>query len=118
MSPGDTVRFVGTVGGGLAVHIMGYEDTRTAVDDPLCPNGERECSTNGVDFFALTEAGAEVDLEGVLIGLSVAAYFSSTKGMNDEVFANEKASVLVEQPYENRVLPMIGPRAYIGYAFW
>jgi hypothetical protein len=118
MSPGDTVRFVGTIGGGLAVHIMGYEDTRATKDDPLCPSGASECSTNGVDFFALTEAGAEVDLEGVLIGLSVAAYFSSTKGMNDEVFGNEKVSVLVEQPYENRVLPMIGPRAYIGYAFW
>ena len=119
MSPGDLVRFVGTVGGGFAVHIMGYEDTRASKVDPLCPEGASECSTNGVDFFAMTEVGAEVDLEGVLIGLSVAAYFASTKGMNDEVFGtNEKAEVLVEQPYENRVLPMIGPRAYIGYAFW
>jgi len=118
MSPGDAVRFVGTIGGGLAIHIMSYEDEREVKKDPLCPGSAEQCSTNGVDFFALTEAGAEVDFDGVLIGLAVAAYFSSTKGMNDEFFPGEKVEVLVEKPYENRILPMVGPRAYIGYAFW
>ncbi len=118
MSPGDMVRFVGTVGGGLAVHIMGYEDLREQPSNPLCPEAQETCSTNGVDFFAMTEAGLEVDFDGVLIAASAALYLSGTKGMNDEVFAGEQAATNVEKPYANRILPMAGPRVHIGYAFW
>lgn len=116
MSPGEVIRFVGTLGGGLAVHFMSYEGL-----DPelVCPGlKSRDCASVGVDFFAMTEVGFEVDIDRVLLGLGIAAYISGTKGMDD--FDENSADVQdrIEEPYENKLLPMIGPRIHIGYAFW
>lgn len=119
MSPGDLVHFVGTIGGGVSVHLMSYEDIAPGVGLDLCRDQERECSSNGVDFFAMTEVGAEIDFDHVLIGLGIALYLVGTKGMEDDPF--DRANVvetLVDKPYDNELLPMVGPRLYIGYAFW
>jgi hypothetical protein len=116
MSPGEIIRFVGTLGGGFAVHLISYEGVPAAV---ACPGLESDdCSSSGVDFLAMTEAGFEVDIDRVLIGLSLAFYLSGTKGMDD--FDRNSALVRdeIEEPYENGVLPMIGPRIHIGYGFW
>jgi hypothetical protein len=103
---GDTLRFVGTLGGGFAVNLI---DLDLAIG---------RTSTSGVDFFALTELGGELDLDGVLVGLSLAGYLSGTKGMNDfdGVFADRTR--VVQEPYGNAVLASFGPRLSFGYAFW
>jgi hypothetical protein len=108
MSPGEGFRFVGTVGGGVAAHFISFDGLGTAI----CPDND-ECSGSGADFFAMTEAGIEGDIDGVLLGVSVALYLSGTKGMNDTTKSGE-----LDEPYDNGVLPSLGPRVYIGYGFW
>jgi hypothetical protein len=115
MSPGDLIHFVGTLGGGFAVHFMDYEDPMGAV----CNDGVRECGSQGADIFAMTEVGAELDFDGVLIGLSFAAVLSGTKGVGDEPQSNTSEVTLdYRQPYGDEIVPSIGPRLHIGYAFW
>lgn len=116
MSPGDVIRFVGTLGGGLAVHFISYEGLNP---DEICPGlDSRDCASVGVDFFAMTEVGFEVDIDRVLLGLGIAAYISGTKGMDDFDENSADVSDRIEEPYENKLLPMVGPRIHIGYAFW
>ncbi len=115
MSPGDVIRFVGTLGGGIAIHFISYDGI-----DPgeVCPGVEgQDCSSVGVDIVTMTEAGFEVDIDRVLIGFSLAFYVSGTKGMND---FQKSASVnaLIKEPYDGSLLPMLGPRVHIGYGFW
>jgi hypothetical protein len=118
MSPGDVIRFVGTIGGGLAYHMISYKGLSPALENEICPDSDR-CASSGVDFFALTEAGGELDLDGVLIGVSLAFYLTGTKGIND---FSKNATLAVtdafKEPYDNEILPMFGPRLYIGYGFW
>lgn len=115
MSPGDLIHFVGTLGGGFAVHLMNYEDPVGAV----CEDGANECGSRGVDIFAMTEVGAELDFDGVLIGLSFAAVLSGTKGVGDEPQSNTSEVTLdYREPYGDEIVPSIGPRVHIGYAFW
>lgn len=116
MSPGDLIRFVGTVGGGVAGHFISYEGL--GVSSSLVCSGAEECASQGVDFFFVTEAGGELELEGVLIGLSAAFYVSGTKGMNDFTKASTQGETLFSEPYDNELLPLLGPRIYIGYGFW
>lgn len=123
MSPGELIRFVGTLGGGLAYHIMNYEDLSPTTYPTLCKSNKSECGTSGVDFFAQFEAGVEVEFEHVLIGLGAAAYLSSTKGMEDfqsgsEPSADADIETNVRKPYDNALLVTLGPRIHIGYAFW
>jgi hypothetical protein len=116
MSPGEIIRFVGTLGGGFAVHLMSYDGVSAA---EVCPGLKSDCtSSSGVDFLAMTEAGFEVDIDRVLIGLSLAFYLSGTKGMNDFDQNAELVDTKIKEPYENGVLPMMGPRIHIGYGFW
>jgi hypothetical protein len=115
MSPGDLIHFVGTLGGGFSVHLMDYEDPTGTV----CSGGGRECGSQGVDIFAMTEVGAELDFDGVLIGLSFAAVLSGTKGVGDEPQSDTSEVTLdYREPYGDEVVPSIGPRVHIGYAFW
>lgn len=115
MSPGDLIHFVGTLGGGFAVHLMDYEDPMGTV----CNGGVRECGSQGVDIFAMTEVGAELDFDGVLIGLSFAAVLSGTKGVGDEPQSDSSEVTLAyQEPYGDEIVPSIGPRLHIGYAFW
>ena len=118
MSPGDTFRFVGTLGGGLAYHVISYKGLDAELEAEVCPSSER-CESSGLDFFMMSEAGVELDLDGVLIGAAGAFYLTGTKGMND-FSKNTTATVrdTLKEPYDNDVLPMFGPRLYIGYAFW
>ena len=124
MSPGDLIHFVGTIGGGFAVHLMNYEDPRLDIDPAqrICEAERTTCGTNGVDIFVMTEVGAELDFDGVLIGLSMALMVSGTKGMEDDPIDEPGDPSEVVQtartPYDNEVLPSLGPRVHIGYAFW
>lgn len=105
-SGGDILRFVGTIGGGFAVNFIDQELASGLV------------SSSGVDFFAVSELGAELELDGVLIDLALATYLSGTKGMNDFDGAFASRDRELQEPYGNTVLPSIGPRFSIGYAFW
>lgn len=118
MSPGDVVHFVGTIGGGLAINIMKYENLSS--DAVVCNGSDpHHCDTTGADFYVMTEVGAELDFGGVLIGLCGAVYLNGTKSMDDGLEAgNTKPETNIPKPYGNSVLPMIGPRAFVGYAFW
>jgi hypothetical protein len=117
MSPGDVFRFVGTLGGGFAVHMIDYEGLGP-LEDQVCPESE-QCGSSGVDFFAMTEAGIELDLDGVLIGLAGAFYITGTKGMNDFTKSStQSVDRSFKEPYANELLPMAGPRLYVGYGFW
>lgn len=119
MSPGDLVHFVGTVGGGVAVHLMSYEDLAPDLDPPLCVGGRLRCDSNGLDFYVMTEAGVEIDFGGVLIGGGLALYLSGTKGMEDNPLDAENVKTTeVAKPYDNGLLLQLGPRVYVGYAFW
>ena len=116
MSPGEVIRFVGTLGGGFAVHLMSYEGLDSEF---VCPGLEsKDCASIGVDFFAMTEAGFEVDIDGVLLGLGLAFYLSGTKGMDDFDENSTLVDDLIEEPYDNSILPSLGPRIHIGYGFW
>jgi hypothetical protein len=105
-SGGDILRFVGTIGGGFAVNF---------IDQELASGLS---SSSGVDFFAVSELGAELDLDGVLVHLALAGYLSGTKGMNDFDGAFASRDRELQEPYGNTVLPSLGPRLSIGYAFW
>ncbi len=116
MSPGEVIRFVGTLGGGFAVHFLSYEGVDA---DLVCPGLQSDnCASSGVAFVAMSELGFEVDIDRVLIGLSLAFYLSGTKGMDD---FDENSTLVrdnIEEPYKNGILPMMGPRIHIGYGFW
>lgn len=119
MSPGDLVHFVGTLGGGIEVHLMSYEDLEPDAGTPLCLGGATECESNGVDFYVQTEVGVEIDFDHVLIGVAAALYLSGTKGVEDNPLDEDNVRTTnVAKPYDNEVLPQLGPRLYIGYAFW
>jgi hypothetical protein len=105
-SGGDLLRFVGTIGGGFAVNFIDQELVSGLI------------SSSGVDFFAVSELGAELDLDGVLVHLALAGYLSGTKGMNDFDGAFARRDRDLQEPYGNTVLPSLGPRLSIGYAFW
>lgn len=117
MSPGDLIHFVGTVGGGLAINIIKYEDLTG--ERGLCRTADpSHCKSLGADFYVMTEAGAELNFGGVLIGIMGTVYLNGTKSMDDGLDENAEAETNIQKPYGNSVLPMIGPRAFVGYAFW
>ena len=96
MSPGQKVRLVGNVGGGL-VH------SGLAMETELAEDQCEEC--NGLDGFLLGEIGVELDFGGVLLGLAFRNYFQSTKGIG-------------AQGYDNDPLVFVGGGLSIGYGTW
>ncbi len=102
MSPGKLLRFVGGLGGGLAYDWIRFK-------------GEilKGCATclaaKGVDPFVVTDVGAELDIDHVLIGLSVQAVFQSSRGL--------EAPGEIE-PFDSKPLIHVGPSVRVGYAFW
>lgn len=114
-SPGDRVRFVGTVGGGAAMHFIEYGGNFVA-DDLKCRD-DPSCASFGVDWFLINEVGGEVAIvEGMFLGVSLAFYLTGTSGVDDVTDADLTSDS--REPYRNRVLPLLGPRLYIGYGFW
>ncbi|MFO0552576.1 MAG: PEGA domain-containing protein [Polyangiaceae bacterium] len=118
-SPGETVRFVGCISGGLAFHLIKFRDERLSTEvNPLCPDGADKCDSSGVDFFVMSEIGFEFGFDGVLIGLHGAFVVSGTKGMNDDALQGQGGSKNLAEPYDNELLLMAGPRVWVGYSFW
>ncbi len=102
MTPGKTVRMVGTIGGGFALSdLSAYTDYTGKAS--FCPD---DCT--GADPFLLGEIGLELDFGGVLVGLSGQSYFQSTKGMETGD----------DEPYGNDPLIFLGGGLRVGYGTW
>jgi hypothetical protein len=115
VSAGDTVRFVGTFGGGFT-----YDDMTVSLPTSLCPTvsdprppcylvGPASNEHRGFDAFALAEAGMELDIDRVLLDFGAEAQLQSTGNLtgvaNKGLFGS---------------LPLIngGPAIRVGYRFW
>jgi hypothetical protein len=78
MTPGKSARFVGNLGGGIAIDDIDL----TAINGGACPAGA--CSflgAWGVDAYLLNELGFELDFSGVLVGACFQSYFQSARGI-------------------------------------
>ncbi|NUQ78899.1 MAG: hypothetical protein HUU21_35690 [Polyangiaceae bacterium] len=105
MTPGKSARFVGNLGGGIAIDDI---DFRTA-DGAPCPT----CSFKGswgVNPYLLNELGFELDFSGVLVGACLQSYFQSARGI--EISGTESDA------YDEDVLVHIGGSLRAGYALW
>jgi hypothetical protein len=122
MSTGKRARVVWTLGGGvvhdrlsfdLGAHVIGaldgaLPDAKTADQWSACRTYCRAAS--GLDPFAMTELGFELDFGGVIAGLSLQLAAQSTRGIKTD------AAV---QPYEEPVaLWHAGGGLRVGYTLW
>jgi hypothetical protein len=103
MTPGEKVRLVGTIGGGMVFGDLTVVDT-----DRVSGHRSDVCGCTGIDGFLLGEIGIELDFGGVLLGLAFRNQFQSSKGMN---FNNY-------EPYDNNPIVFIGGGLSIGYGTW
>lgn len=104
MTPGQTVRFVGSLGGGIAHDSVSFSPATVH----RCP-AEQCFDASGVDPFVLTDVGVELDFGGPLVGFSLESYFQSSRGIDD---ADDT------DLYEPRALIHLGGSVRVGYAFW
>ncbi|KYF77636.1 hypothetical protein BE11_48100 [Sorangium cellulosum] len=108
MTPGQTWRFVGSIGGGLTYDKVRFHNVGTT-DGDIC--GGRCSPASGVNAFVFSEAGVELDLDGVLLGFSLDSYFQSSRGIDYE--GGEDGP-----PLYSSVLLHLGGSLHAGYAFW
>jgi hypothetical protein len=107
MTPGKSARFVGNLGGGIAIDDIDL----TAINGGACPAGA--CSflgAWGVDAYLLNELGFELDFSGVLVGACFQSYFQSARGI--------ERTDSEENVYDHDVLVHVGGSLRAGYAFW
>ena len=102
MTPGEKVRLVGSIGGGMVIGDLTVVDKTDDVQRPDV------CGCSGIDGFVLGEIGMELDFGGVLLGLAFRNQFQSSKGMNDGAY----------QPYNNNPVIFIGGGLSMGYGTW
>jgi hypothetical protein len=116
MTPGKTVRFVGSIGGGGTYTDLAF-DLRSALVK-RCAEGTtsascdltalRECTGDGctgLDPYLFSEVALELDFGGVLLDAALDAYFQSSKG-------------IARGPYDNGPLTFIGGGLRFGYGLW
>lgn len=102
MSPGQRVRFVGSLGGGLVYDDVTF-NSAGLTSCGLCKDA------SGPDPFLHTDVGLEIDLSGVLLGFSLDSFFQSSRGIEDA----DGTSI-----YEPDPLMHLGGSVHVGYAFW
>jgi hypothetical protein len=124
MTPGKTVRLVGTVGGGIAhdsVKFQLSDRVREVVVDKKVPDhdgiqdtwgecGQKCQPASGVDPFMQGEIGIELDFRNVLLGLTAHGMVQSARGI---VTASD-----VDIYDGSNPLVHVGGRLHAGYAFW
>ncbi|WP_233561892.1 tetratricopeptide repeat protein [Sorangium cellulosum] len=108
MTPGQTWRFVGSIGGGLTYDEVRFHNVGTT-DGDIC--GGRCRPASGVNAFVFSEVGVELDLDGVLLGFSLDSYFQSSRGIDYEQGEDGP-------PLYSSVLLHLGGSLHAGYAFW
>ncbi|WP_437277591.1 hypothetical protein WME90_41115 [Sorangium sp. So ce375] len=109
MTPGQTWRFVGSIGGGLTYDSVKFDSIKTPEGD-IC-NGLCQ-KADGVNAFVFSEVGVELDLGGVLLGVSLDSYFQSSRGISYK--NNDQDDVTLY----SAVLLQLGGSLHAGYAFW
>ncbi|XXX75673.1 tetratricopeptide repeat protein [Sorangium sp. So ce134] len=108
MTPGQTWRFVGSIGGGLTYDDVSFDSIKTPEGD-ICKN---QCKpARGVNAFVFSEVGVELDLSGVLLGFSLDSYFQSSRGIS---YKDGDDDI----PLYSAVLLQLGGSLHAGYAFW
>lgn len=128
MSPGNLIHFVGTLGGGIAFDFVKFENTELIPSKaqtaggvvPCLRDGADQCFKSwGVDFYVTSEVGAEVNLQGVLIGASFTVVGNALKGVDDNPgsLSISGTSKRTNQ-FNDKAAIFIGPRVHFGYAFW
>ncbi len=124
MTPGRTVRLIGTVGGGIvhdSVKFSLSDRVREVLVDHKVPDHDgirdtwAECGVKclpaaGVDPFLQAEIGVELDFRNVLLGLTVHGMLQSARGIVTQADADiyDGSNPLVH----------LGGRLHAGYAFW
>lgn len=109
MTPGQTWRFVGSIGGGLTYDDVNFNSITTPQGDDIC---EERCQpASGVNAFVFSEVGVELDLGGVLLGFSLDSYFQSSRGISYVKGGDDI-------PLYSAVLLQLGGSLHAGYAFW
>lgn len=117
MTSGDTVRFVGSLGGGVTLSDLSFSLSESALG--RCERGEsgdcnaatlRTCTSESgctsLDPHFVAEAGVELDFGGVLVDVVLTGSFQATKGF-------DPISV-----YDNEPLGFAGGGVRIGYGDW
>ena len=94
MTPWQTARFYGVVGGGAAYDWL---EARPVEGDPW--------TREGLTAYFHTELGFELDFHGVLAGLAAQALFQSSRGLGVDA-------------YDSDTLVSLGGGLRIGYAWW
>ena len=117
MAPGRfLVRFIGTLGAGLAIDQLswtlpatGEPVPNTHTGDVLAPSrGQLPGHTSGVGGYGELDLGIEIELARIIFGLSAQSIIQSTKGLDDGSFS----------PYADRPVFFLGPALHVGYGFW
>ncbi|WP_437588729.1 hypothetical protein [Sorangium sp. So ce1000] len=109
MTPGQTWRFVGSIGGGLTYDAVKFDSIKTPegdICDGLCQRAA------GVNAFVFSEVGVELDLGGVLLGFSLDSYFQSSRGISYKNLDQDDVTLY------SSVLLELGGSLHAGYAFW
>ena len=102
MTTGERVRFVQTLGGGIAIDSMSWEPSA----------GPSRKDAKGVNGFALSETGVEVDFGGALVGLTLQTLLGSSGGLDHDTHDEYSA-----ETYSGPQLSIgLGLRG--GYRFW
>ncbi|WP_437966679.1 hypothetical protein WMF04_44970 [Sorangium sp. So ce260] len=108
MTPGQTWRFVGSIGGGLTYDAVSFDSIKSPGGD-MC---QGRCQpAEGVNAFVFSEVGVELDLGGVLLGFSLDSYFQSSRGIS---YKDGDDDI----PLYSAVLLQLGGSLHAGYAFW
>jgi hypothetical protein len=94
MTPWQTARFYGVVGGGAAYDWL---EARPVEGEPW--------AREGLTAYFHTELGFELDFHGVLAGLAAQALFQSSRGLGVDA-------------YDSDTLVSLGGGLRIGYAWW
>lgn len=122
-SSGKLFRAVGTIGGGVVVDSITYQQNRKtptasqsvcglADNKTWCPLAE---NPQGVNAFALVEVAAEFDIDHVLIDIGIEAQSQSTGNLTSTAPTGNTAPVSIYGP---RPIVNLGPALRIGYRFW
>lgn len=117
MTTGDTVRFVGSLGGGAVQSTLAFSLTESVLtacingdygecDDKLLRSCTDESGCTGLDPYFALEAGIELDFDGVLLGAAIGGNVQSTKGIDPG------------SPYDNNPVGFFGGGLRVGFGAW
>jgi hypothetical protein len=108
MTPGQTFRFTGSVGGGLSYDSVRFSDEGKA----LCQARSLDCfDAEGVNPFLFVDLGMELDFDGALVGFALEGYFQSARGIDHS--SDDDLDL-----FEPRALIHLGGSLRVGYALW